>query len=439
MYAETRATERATRTQPAPTSRADSERRAEILRTAAELFASAGYARTVVRDVADACGILAGSLYHHFDSKEAIAAELLARYHDALDAVAAGSPGPAAITGPGDAFAVISGFATEIARCALEHRAALQLSIYGPSSGPEPERVASLGAGTPQAPVRAMAELLDAAFERGYLGAGVDRSVLAEQLCLTMLHIGLSVLHRDTAADRMAAAVCRLLFDGLVATPPTAAELDASAAMAAARTAIATWPPPDDIDSTDRVEALRAVARAEFAHRGYEATTMRDIAVAAGIGVGTVYRTVQSKAALLEAIMDTFHSEISRCYRTVVATDSSAAAKIDALTWVNLNALDRFEPEFAIQRAWLRSTPPEGNEIIDVLRRRAQQIATVIESGRADGEIRVQAVAKSRLSACVRDLIWVPPPVVGRLGIAAAHAHSRATLLRGACRESVPT
>ncbi len=49
--------------------RAGSERRDEILAIAAQLFAERGFAATTVREIADAAGILSGSLYHHFDSK----------------------------------------------------------------------------------------------------------------------------------------------------------------------------------------------------------------------------------------------------------------------------------------------------------------------------------------------------------------------------------
>jgi AcrR family transcriptional regulator len=62
-------------------------RREEILQTAARLFASSGF-RTSLADIADACGILPGSLYHHFDAKEAIVVELVHRYHDDLDRIA---------------------------------------------------------------------------------------------------------------------------------------------------------------------------------------------------------------------------------------------------------------------------------------------------------------------------------------------------------------
>jgi AcrR family transcriptional regulator len=57
--------------------RAGSERRDEILAIAAELFAARGFAATTVREIADAAGILSGSLYHHFDSKESMADELV--------------------------------------------------------------------------------------------------------------------------------------------------------------------------------------------------------------------------------------------------------------------------------------------------------------------------------------------------------------------------
>ena len=75
-----------------------SERRNQILAIAARLFASQGYAATTVRDIADEAGILSGSLYHHFSSKEAIFQEILRSFIDSLiaqnEAVIAQSNGP---------------------------------------------------------------------------------------------------------------------------------------------------------------------------------------------------------------------------------------------------------------------------------------------------------------------------------------------------------
>ncbi|MDN5759503.1 MAG: TetR/AcrR family transcriptional regulator [Tomitella sp.] len=61
-----------------------SERRSELLTIAAELFAERGMKATTVRDIADASGILSGSLYHHFDSKESIVDEILTEFLDEL-------------------------------------------------------------------------------------------------------------------------------------------------------------------------------------------------------------------------------------------------------------------------------------------------------------------------------------------------------------------
>ncbi|MFE9017498.1 TetR/AcrR family transcriptional regulator [Streptomyces sp. NPDC007808] len=74
------------------------ERREEILATAAEVFAAQGYRATTVRRIADEAGMLAGSLYYHFDSKESMLDEILSGFLDDLwaryDAVLAAGLGP---------------------------------------------------------------------------------------------------------------------------------------------------------------------------------------------------------------------------------------------------------------------------------------------------------------------------------------------------------
>jgi len=60
------------------------ERRRELLSTAAEVFAAQGYNATTVRRIADEAGMLAGSLYYHFDSKESMVDEILSTFLDEL-------------------------------------------------------------------------------------------------------------------------------------------------------------------------------------------------------------------------------------------------------------------------------------------------------------------------------------------------------------------
>lgn len=84
------------------TTRQGSGRRADVVRLAGELFAEKGFRGTTVREIADAAGILSGSLYHHFDSKESIGDAILSAFiedvlADYRAAVAAGGDSPEAV------------------------------------------------------------------------------------------------------------------------------------------------------------------------------------------------------------------------------------------------------------------------------------------------------------------------------------------------------
>jgi TetR/AcrR family transcriptional regulator, cholesterol catabolism regulator len=61
-----------------------SERREEVLRAAAACFAEAGYRATSMRTIGDAAGMLAGSLYAHFESKLQMLQELMSRFFNEL-------------------------------------------------------------------------------------------------------------------------------------------------------------------------------------------------------------------------------------------------------------------------------------------------------------------------------------------------------------------
>ncbi|GAA3133763.1 TetR/AcrR family transcriptional regulator [Streptosporangium carneum] len=71
-------------TKRAPSSGSASERRDYLVKLAAELFARKGFQATTVREIAEEAGILSGSLYHHFDSKETIVDEVLTTFLDDL-------------------------------------------------------------------------------------------------------------------------------------------------------------------------------------------------------------------------------------------------------------------------------------------------------------------------------------------------------------------
>ena len=77
----------------ADTQRVAKRRDREVIDAAAQVFYERGYADASVQDVADALGILKGSLYHYIDTKEDLLFRMLEETHDdvhrILDEVAA--------------------------------------------------------------------------------------------------------------------------------------------------------------------------------------------------------------------------------------------------------------------------------------------------------------------------------------------------------------
>ena len=72
-----------------------SARRDEIISIARKLFAEHGYVSTSMRDIADATGLLPGSLYTHFKSKAKLVEEIVSVfYRDLLAAQEAASTAP---------------------------------------------------------------------------------------------------------------------------------------------------------------------------------------------------------------------------------------------------------------------------------------------------------------------------------------------------------
>src|SRR6188768_1920575 len=89
---------------------------AEILKAARRLFAERGYTRTSVRDIADAAGVSAQTVYDSIGTKQALVAQL----NDLIDAEA----GIVAIAGAAarsDDPAEVAATSARIARSILEH------------------------------------------------------------------------------------------------------------------------------------------------------------------------------------------------------------------------------------------------------------------------------------------------------------------------------
>jgi AcrR family transcriptional regulator len=284
-----------------------------------------------------------------------------------------------------------------------------------------------------------MLQTLRAGRWSGFIRSDIDLPTLADRICQTMMHVGLDIIRHTAAADQTAVIMCRIMLHGLASRDYSDRELNNSTAFAAAEAAIKTWT-EDESDGNDKAAHVRSVARAEFGKKGYEVTTVRDIAAAAGLGTGTVYRLIGSKDQLLASIMESFGQKAGGGFASVLRTDATPVAKLDALSWVNINALDQFPDEWKIQLAWMRQSPPDTPNPGLAFTMRLRQLRTLLSDGIGSGDIRIEgAPSLSMLARYVMDALWVPENIVRAQGKDAALVNARDTLVRGAAERDTST
>jgi AcrR family transcriptional regulator len=193
-----------------------SRRRADVVAIAAELFAQKGYRATTVREIADAAGILSGSLYHHFDSKESIGDEILSGF---INEVLANYR--AAIDGAADPRAALEQIVRTTSRTLSQHHAALAMLQADWNHFATQARFAYLP--------RALREI-----ERIWIGqlelgkqAGLFRADLDAKLTYRLLRDALWIpaarrRTRGYSTDQVVESFLQILFDGIATVPGTA-------------------------------------------------------------------------------------------------------------------------------------------------------------------------------------------------------------------------
>jgi AcrR family transcriptional regulator len=401
-------------------------RRAEILETAARMFAISGM-RTSLKEIGDECGILPGSLYFHFKSKEALIIELICRYQADLDAVAAEALEDKRAANKVPLRLRVQRFGQAIAACAVRHPAALLMTLYEPPSGASDELRRVVGQ-APTAIHDAMLEILQSDDDgSGSLRAGVDPALLADRLCESMLRHGVADFQLGEQAQALPDLRCRILMDGLAAGPLDIAALDASPALRAAHEASIHW--NEETRDNERADHLLRVARREFARRGYGVTTLRDIAAVSGISAGTAYRLFPSKENMLSAIVDGFEAQRNAAWAAVLQSPSSPLEKLDALIGLHVRLQERFSDELRILFRFVLESPLDSRSIATPSR--LHDLESLLETGVQAGEIRQQDLSLGLYARCVYEALWTPEAMLRQIGAQASRDFARQTVLAG--------
>jgi AcrR family transcriptional regulator len=413
-----------------PVPAANSPRTDAIRQTAAQLFEASGYSATTMNDIADAVGLRPGSLYHHFASKEDIAVELLDSFSQALDDV-----GRTALLRPhptADPQAAVRELAAEVTTLSFKHAGAVRLRAYGSPPSVSTRRLTQAMALPAPALERAWQRVWDSVPAIGPNPA-LDLGLL--RFALQRLTLSAPVYYPATMQpDGVASQLCDVLFHGVVVDCPDDRELDQSPASQAALHAVSGWRGRDRHPATSDRDQIVAAARAEFARRGYEATTIRDIAGAASVRVATLYRRVESKETLLAEIIDEYGSSFDQAFRTVIAAGGTAPELLDGLARVLVSVSRHFAGETRIvSYGWSQresaSSPLHGYYI--ATQHRLAELVKLVQSGLDDASVRPIAPA-TEVALHFRTVAWLPLHDHGRTSEANARSFLRQSLLRGA-------
>jgi AcrR family transcriptional regulator len=376
--------------------------------------------------------MLPGSLYHHFPSKEEIAVDLLTSYNQALIDL-----GRKAVKRLSDPTVrpedLVRLLVRDVLSLSFEHAAAGRLRAY-------------------EAPTVAKERFSDAlAVQSTALTRTWQRTVATLDTPPGTLHVDLGLLRftlqrltsdsigyytSDIPTHQLADHLCDLLFEGLAMDCPPDTELASSAAHRAARESLRSWELAERDGLIGDRAAIVAAARALFARRGYSATTIRDVAHAAGTPMATLYRRVESKEVLLREIVGAHTSRLDQLVGAVAASGATEVEMVDALAEAYVTVSHRFSQETRIVTFGLSGREAGTAALADYYRAakyRLETLEQIVGQGIRNGSLR-PAGSPLETALHVRAALWIPYHEYGRSSARRAHAFLRECLLRGALR-----
>ena len=152
----------------------------------------------------------------------------------------------------------------------------------------------------------------------------------------------------------------------------------------------------------DRFDAILDAAQRVFVERGYQAASIAEIARAANISDGLIYRYYDNKRALLDAVLAAFFERILAKLEPAVAAQTGFAAKLRALIKAHLEIMFA-DP--ALCRLFIAEVRGAAEFADSEARRMSQRYSNVflavIRNADAAGELR-----KNVDAALLRDLVF---------------------------------
>jgi AcrR family transcriptional regulator len=130
------------------------------------------------------------------------------------------------------------------------------------------------------------------------------------------------------------------------------------------------------------------VAMVEFGTRGYEATSLDDLAGRLGIRKQTILYWFPSKEVLLEAVVDRCADEVTNRLIAGLATAEEGFGRIEAMVRVMFRLAARHPAMLGFLREVTRLGPPSSTRLLDRLEPLVSRAAGFLEVEMAAGRMR---------------------------------------------------
>lgn len=160
---------------------------------------------------------------------------------------------------------------------------------------------------------------------------------------------------------------------------------------------------------TDRGAEIRAEALRLFASKGYDATSMRDIAKAVGLLPGSLYAHIQSKEQLLREIIEQGIDDFLEAMTPVMASQSPAPARLRAAITTHMQVIGRnLDRTGVVFHQWRSLAGADRGRVVAKRNAYEQLFVDLLEGGIAAGEFRPDLDSRFAVLVILGALNWAP-------------------------------
>ena len=138
-----------------------------------------------------------------------------------------------------------------------------------------------------------------------------------------------------------------------------------------------------------RKEVIISMASQLFREKGYNATSMRDLAEKVGVEAASLYNHIRSKSEILQEICFKVANHFMAHIDMIAASDMPAIKKMEAILRFHIRQMvTNYEEVFVSDREWKHLSDPYLSNFQNQRRVYRQRIASIIEEGIRKGEIK---------------------------------------------------